>query len=221
MAYRMTTRKELWNDWTSEYIYEGDPIPLFETTADDVVLTKEYGSDDRSILKRSPDMEDAIQREGMKVIGDWHTTDSEYEGLLYLMYRLQDGEVIPLYVGKAGKYGRDGERLSVNIADLRGRSKSKFARWGDGYAYHIGELSAAVLDHEKPPVQKYSDWADSLFEPDSRRLRTPVYFWTRAWKADDTGLYYDFETPLEEMEYQIVGIISDLYPDDLLNTEGA
>ena len=65
------------------------------------------------------------------------------------MYWLEDGGVVPLYVGKAGKYGRDGESLSANLEDLRGTSTRKFARWGDAHYYHIGNLSAIVFDHEK------------------------------------------------------------------------
>ena len=217
----MATKRDIWKRWVKEYVDTSNPIPLFETDMSGVVQVKEHGRDDRPILKRSTRMEDAIQQEGAKVIEDWNTTDDTYEGLLYLMYRHRDDEVVPLYVGKAGKYGRDGERLSANIANLRGSSRGKFARWGDGYAYHIGELSAAVLDHERDPAQKYIDWADTLFEPKSRRLKEPIYFWTRAWRADDVGVRRDFETSLEAMEYQIIGLTSDLYPDDLLNTEGA
>lgn len=37
----------------------------------------------------------------------------------------------------------------------------------------------------------------------------------------DVGLYHDFEVPLEQLEYQIIGVVSDLYPETLLNDEGA
>ena len=65
------------------------------------------------------------------------------------MYWLDEGDIVPLYVGKAGKYGRDGDDLSANLRGLRGSSTSKFARWRDGHYYHIGNLSAIVFDHDK------------------------------------------------------------------------
>jgi hypothetical protein len=33
-------------------------------------------------------------------------------------------------------------------------------------------------------------------------------------------LYYDFEVTLEHLEYQLIGMASDLYADALLNQEG-
>jgi hypothetical protein len=53
-----------------------------------------------------------------------------------------------------------------------------------------------------------------------RRLRDPVYFWTKAWKDSDKGLYYDFESSPEHLEYQLIGMASELYPEELLNKEG-
>ena len=63
-------------------------------------------------------------------------------------------------------------------------------------------------------------WTDTLFENDSRMLREPVYFWARAWREDDTGPFYGFETSLEALEYYLIDLASDLYPEHVLNTEG-
>jgi hypothetical protein len=91
---------------------------------------------------------------------------------------------------------------------------------GDAHYYHIGNLSAIVFDHEKNQKQKYRKWANRLFE-DGPQLRQQTYFWTKAWRQDDIGLYHDFEVPLEQLEYQIIGLTSGLYADRLLNDEGA
>jgi len=123
----MTTREEIWQEWTNRYVDTENPIPLFETDENLNAEFKQYGNDDRRILKRSEEMEALIRGEGRKVINDWHTTDDTYEGLIHLMHWLVDGDVIPLYVGKAGKYGRDGEDLSANLRGLRGSSTGKFA----------------------------------------------------------------------------------------------
>jgi len=216
----MTTKKDIWQQWAERYIDTESPIPLFETDEMLTVDYKHYGRNNRRILKRSEEMEATIRNEGRKVINDWSTTDDTYDGLIYLMYWLVDDEVIPLYVGKAGKYGRDGSSLSANVSCLRGSSTGKFARWGDGHDYHIGDLSAIVFNHNATQKGKYEKWADRLFS-DNRTLKHPTYFWTRAWKKEDIGLYHEFEAPLEELEYQIIGVSSDLYSDSLLNHEGA
>ena len=216
----MTTKKEIWQQWTDQYIDTENSIPLFETDETLTVEYKHYGQNDRRILKRSTEMENILRNEGRKVINDWSTTDDTYDGVIYLMYWLDDGEVVPLYAGKAGKYGRDGESLSANLEELRRSSTRKFARWGDAHYYHIGNLSAVIFNHKKNQKQKYERWANRLFE-DNRRLKQPTYFWTKAWQEDDVGLYHDFEVPLGELEYQIIGLTSDLYAEQLLNEEGA
>ena len=216
----MTTKKEIWQQWTSRYVNTDNAARLFETDENLTVEYKHYGQNDRRILKRSEAMESQLREAGRKVINDWSTTDDTYDGLIYLMYWLEDSEVVPLYVGKAGKYGRDGESLSSNLEDLRGNSTRKFARWGDAHYYHIGNLSAIVFDHEKNQKQKYQSWADRLFE-EGRQLKQQTYFWAKAWEQTDVGLYHDFKVPLEQLEYQLIGLASDIYEDQLLNEEGA
>lgn len=216
----MTSKKEVWQEWADRYLDVDNPTTLFQVDEQLNVQYKNYGKNDRRILKRSEEMEALVRREGRKVINDWSTADDTYDGLIYLMYWLDDGDVIPLYVGKAGKYGRNNEGLSANLRGLRGSSTGKFARWGDGHYYHIGNLSAIVFNHNKNRKQKYETWADQLFE-DGRQLQRQVYFWTKAWQQDDEGLYHEFVVPLEQLEYQIIGLASDLYPNTLLNSEGA
>ncbi|RDI70330.1 hypothetical protein DWB78_00550 [Halopelagius longus] len=173
-------------------------------------------------------MESHLRTEGWKVVEDWKDSDDNYEGVIYMMYTLDGDTLVPRYIGKAGKYGRDDEGLSANLQNIR-TNNTKFARWGDGYAYHIGELSAVVLNHQddesvnrdRDPKGKYQKWADALFVPDSRTLREEIYFWARAWQIEDTGPFYGFETSLEALEYNLINLASDLFPDRLLNSEGA
>ena len=42
-----------------------------------------------------------------------------------------------------------------------------------------------------------------------------------AWRQGDVGAYHELEESLEQLEYQIIGVASDIYPDRLLNDEGA
>jgi hypothetical protein len=212
-------KEDLWQGWVNRYVNTEDPTPLFEMDSNLRVQFKNYGQNDRRTLKRSQEMEDRVWSEGRKVINDWETTDDTYKGLIYLMYWLEDGNVIPLYVGKAGKYGRDGESLSANLRGLRGTSTGKFARWGDGHYYHIGNLSAVVFDHDKNQKQKYEKWDDRLFK-EGNRLRQPTYFWAKAWRRDDVGPFHNADVTLKELEGQLIELTSDLYHDLLLNTAG-
>jgi len=214
----MTVKEDIWQGWAKRHVNTEDPTPLFETGDNLTVQFKYYGQNDRRILKRSEEMEERVRSEGGKVINDWETADDTYEGLIYLMFWVEDGHVVPLYVGKAGKYGRDGEGLSANLRGLRGTSTGKFARWGDGHYYHIGNLSAVVFDHDKNQKQKYVKWAEQLFE-EGYRLQRQTYFWAKAWRHDDVGLFHETNT-LEELENELIELTYDLFPEHLLNTAG-
>lgn len=221
----LSTEKELFNGWLNRFGDLTEPVPLFEWDEDLTVDFKKYGKNNRGILKRSQEMEQTIFREGTKVIEDWETSDDTYTGLIYLMYWLRDERIVPLYIGKAGKYGTEGETLSDNLGDLQGGSdatevaKGSFARWGDGHYYHIGDLSAVVFDHEKNQKQKYERWAETLFE-DKNTLYRPTYFWAKAWRSDDVGPYHDTGIELEALEKQLIELAAKAYPDELLNTAG-
>ena len=97
------------------------------------------------ILKRSNGMENFVVNEVSKVIDDFYSGTHVCEGLIYLMYYLENDLVIPLYIGKSEKYGKQGNNLSANIKGIdKNSNKGYFCRWGDNYAYHIGDLSAIV-----------------------------------------------------------------------------
>jgi hypothetical protein len=114
------------------------------------------------------------------------------------------------------------------FAEIKGieRDASKFARWGDNYAYHIGDLSAAVLPgHDPKHIEpKYRMWASTLFKSypsETPVLRRPVYFWAKAWSCDEVGPWADFgATRLPFLEYLLIGLASSAFGDFLLNREG-
>jgi hypothetical protein len=143
----------------------------------------------------------------------------DYEGLLYCMYELVSDAPYPLYIGKTEKFGKTNQNLSANLDMTLG----KFARWGYGNAYHLGDLSAVVLGHSgKERIPKYKRWADELFEKpySERRLKRPVYFWVEAWKRGSLGPWAEFgETSLAFVEYLLIGLASSVFPH-LLNDEG-
>ena len=112
-------------------------VPLF---AEDglVVDTHVVGKRGRRVLRRHPEMEAAVISE------------------------VDSGFAQASYVGKAGRSGKK-HPVSANLKNLD-RDKSKFARWGDGVAYHVGDLSHVLFrwDAYKKPSAKHDRWADML-----------------------------------------------------------
>jgi hypothetical protein len=197
-------------------------VPLFVAAPDGVVEVFGHGRSAVPMLRRSTAMEELLAGTVERVLA---APDGSSEGVLYLMHRLDAaGQVVPLYVGKAGRYGRGGA-VSVNLAAIR-TNAGKFSRWGYGYAYHMGDLSAAALPGHLPgkTAPKYQRWARSLFVETpvaSPRLRVPVQFWCTAWGPNSRNIWPEFGAcSLSFAEYLLIGVASLLFPHDLLNDEG-
>jgi hypothetical protein len=171
-------------------------------------------------------MEELILRETDVPIEDWSRKAHEYDGLIYIMHRRDgDGSLLPLYIGKAETLGRGDGNLSANLQRLH-INKDKFARWGDNYAYHIGDLSAAVLTSH--PLEKrnpkYTEWASRIFNnapSDQPRLAFAVYLRAKAWKSSDVGIWPELSpTRLAFLEYLLIGVASAVFNESSLNYEG-
>lgn len=220
----MNQQIALWENFCELYIYDRVGIPLFSTNGYTVNI-KAYGQNNRLILKRSEAMESFVIAEVNKVLNDFHEMQDIYEGLIYMMYKINNGMIVPLYIGKSEKFGKQGNNLSRNISNIE-RNKSFFCRWGDNYAYHIGDLSAVVCPgHPQEKIQqKYRKWANSLFEsyPTTEPiLKENVYFWIAAWEKGNIGIFKEFgSTPLTALEYQLISVAATIFPQDLLNYEG-
>ncbi|MFE5321668.1 hypothetical protein ACFQ88_23475 [Paenibacillus sp. NPDC056579] len=148
--------------------------PLFETYDELSVETKINVVKDRErrLLKRSKLMETAI----IETI-ESNLKDNRWEGIIYVMGKDVANSFIPLYIGKAEKMGVKNE-LSANIRNIR-RNQHTFARWGDGVAYHIGDLSQALFEFEgyQKPQKKYKRWTEALFKSfDPPILKEPISF---------------------------------------------
>ena len=170
-------------------------------------------------------MDTLIRAECTKLIEDWKLKAFAYDGLIYMMLAEEPEGLIPLYIGKAETLGKGDGNLSANIKGIETNTQN-FARWGDNYAYHIGDLSAAVLPGHDPEkvTNKYNDWAGSLFEKhpaDAPVLKRKVFFWTKAWSGRDSGPWVEFgPTRLTFLEYLLIGLASSAFGDVLLNREG-
>ncbi|CAN1213591.1 GIY-YIG homing endonuclease [Tumidithrix helvetica PCC 7403] len=216
----------LWKNFCLEYVNPKLGIPLFEVNNEDLVVnTKGYGKDARVLLKRSISMEALVIDEVNKVLIDFSRGGEIYEGLIYMMYWLENEQIIPLYIGKSEKYGKQGNNLSANIASIAS-NKGFFCRWGDNYAYHIGDLSAIVCPGHllSKQNQKYRKWASRLFNsyPSNHpQLRKETYFWIHAWEKDKVGIWIEYgHSPLTALEYHLISVASVAFSDVLLNEEG-
>lgn len=218
----MDNKRRMWNDFCAEYQVLERSVPLFQISTSNKVNVFPYGVGGRLMLKRSIEIETLVRQQSSVVIDDYHNGTDQYDGLIYIMFWKLNNDVIPLYIGKAEKYGKKGGNLSENIKGDSG----KFCRWGYNYAYHIGDLSAVVcLNHQdEKRTRKYERWAEKLFETiqtDSPMLRQPVYFWISPWSKDWTGIWKNFgQTSLTFLEYLLIGLGSDVFPETLLNGEG-
>ena len=178
-------------------------------------------------MKRSDEMEEMVKHEERKIWNDFVEDKNEYDGMIYFMFKERDGYRIPLYVGKSEKLGVKGG-YSANLKGIhRGGNKGKFARWGYGHQYHIGDLSHVIYEHDcylKNPSKKYIRWRNFIFErdlfDDKPKLKEPIYFWSKAWNRDDIGLFGLTHCSCTFLEYQLIGLSKLLFGDDLLNVDG-
>lgn len=218
-------RKALWDAFCRRQEIIKNSTPLFDVDHESIVRTRKVGKTSvRNILSRSELMESMVVSQTNILLDDISHKRDRFDGLIYMMFTREDNDVIPLYIGKAESKGRSNP-ISANIKDVA-RVKDKFARWGDNYQYHIGDLSASVLlGHEtKYVTQKYQQWAASLFVtyPVERpQLKKDIWFWCKAWNRNDVGIWPEFgPTRLTFLEYLLIGVASSLFPQALLNREG-
>lgn len=222
----MKDHRQIWDAFCELHNVNESSVLLFEASSDGVVAARKIGlTRERRVLKRSVKMESAIREECAKLISDWQQGTFLFDGLIYMIGLRNSGGFRPLYIGKTETLGKNNGNISANIKDVD-HDTSKFACWGDNYAYHIGDLSAVVLPgHEtKYQHQKYQKWAEVLFNgfpSDAPTLKQPVYFWAKAWPHNALGPWQEFgATRLTFLEYLLIGLASSAFGNELLNREG-
>ncbi|MCZ7834981.1 hypothetical protein [Atlantibacter hermannii] len=218
-------RKALWDDFCRSQQVIENSTHLFDTDHESYVRVRQLGkASSRKILSRSELMEARVISQTNILIEDIEHECNQFDGLIYMMFLRQGNDVIPLYIGKAESKGRSNP-VSANIVNVA-RVKDKFARWGDNYQYHIGDLSASVLPgHDARYVtMKYQYWAKHLFitYPTERpQLKQDIWFWCKAWNKNEAGIWPEFgPIRLSFLEYLMIGVASSLFPETLLNREG-
>jgi len=232
-----------WRKWCKINLTKKE-IPLFEFNEEtNEVLSITVGNGSKRIL-RQKEMEEIVSKEISKIYYSYieDKNNFEFDGLIYMMYtlkkdivqkdiiddsileKLDENDIIPFYIGKTETIGVNG-KYSVNIKNVHKKlNKTKFARWGDGGAYHIGDLSDALLDNRKAEnFKKYSKWAEFLFKKremqskDPVILKFPVYFGCKAWHKDDKGLILNLPCSTCFLERQLISLANIIFPKILLN----
>lgn len=190
--------------------------PLFETKDGLRVQTHQRGkAGDRRILTRSSQFETAMVElieEGL--------TQEHWTGLVHLMGVGERHAFTPLYVGKAERRGKT-HAISKNIANIR-RNPDKFARWGYGLDYHLGDLSHAMFGFAayRGPTSKYRRWAQTLFAViDPPTLHLPVSMLLLPWFEGSRGPS-GFQGSVASGEKEVIALASALHGDWLLNVDG-
>jgi hypothetical protein len=222
-AMNENLKQKLWQSFTNTHSILASSVPLF-AVSDSGVEVFHYGANRRPILRRSADMDELMRGLGRQAVNQFNSPNPNCDGVLYMMFRAESTNVIPLYIGKAELYGKSERNLSVNISDLVS-GVAMFGRWGYNYAYHIGDLSAATLPGhpEEKRTPKYLKWSSMLFDFDEQTVKPKfdIRFWATLWTKDCQSIWHDFgPTRLTFEEYLLIGIASDLFPSDLLNNEG-
>lgn len=144
------------------------------------------------------------------------SSETPLDGFLYLLYTLDEGSVVPKYVGIAKREREWSGNLNDNIANAH--QDSKRGRWGDGYNNHVGGLSLACFrtPEERDPKPKYVRWMNDLFltvdgtpqTVDGRPiLRNEVYIDVSPW----------FDHDVERSETNAIKLAYNQFPEELLN----
>lgn len=190
-------------------------VVLFDSDEGLLVRTKELGKDKKRTLCRSKPMEEAIIE-----IVETGLNSEKWQGLLYIMGFGEVSSFTPLYVGKAERRGVKHE-VSGNLVNIR-HNYGKFARWGDGLDFHIGDLSQTLFRFQgyRGPRKKYQRWADRLFlQMDPPRLKETVYLYLAPWFEGSVGPS-GLSVSLPAVEKEVIALASIAFPETLMNVDG-
>ena len=120
-------------------------------------------------------------------------------------------------IGPDGGYNRA-------LKDIKaGANQHPFAGWGYNKPGFFGGLSALIVDKsgiDPGGRNRFSPWAARLFEdpPVKRKLRVPIYFWTRAWQPSLRGPWMEYgPAKLAALKLQLHAIADGVWADPLLD----
>jgi hypothetical protein len=190
-------------------------VPLFETNKNLQVETRVVAGSQRKLLKRNRTMEDAVI-----AIVESGLNKEEWQGLFYIMGKGELENFCPMYIGKTEKKGTKNP-ISENIKNIR-TNKGKFARWGDGNQYHIGDLSQVLFQFKsyQQPAKKYTRWAEAMFWSfDPPILKEQINLYLAPWYSYSKGPA-GLVCSLPAAEKELISIASVQFRETLLNVDG-
>ena len=119
------------------------------------------------------------------------------EGVVYLIFWRNVGQIEPLYIGKAAVCGKKAGELSALFR------KSGFVRFDHRTRSngHIGSLNEARLAVENGKAHGYAKWIRKLFE-DIRipKLKRPVFINMEIWERESFSCVSELEHVSVETE---------------------
>lgn len=192
--------------------------PLFDTAEDGLTVNTHLRGKEKTrlTLTRHPSFDAAMIE--MVTAG---LEEEDWQGFLYVLHTGAGDTMTPRYIGKAEKKGVKNP-ISANLVGIAS-NLSKFGRWGYNKAYHVGELSHAVIGTDFMPGSasgKYHRWAAALFETlDPPTLRVPVLMSLIPWRDGARGPS-GLVGSLAAVEYELIALAAVAYPEELLNIQG-
>lgn len=164
--------------------------PLFFLTEWGSLATRELSG--MTLLCRHPDMEQNVIEQCELLREDVKEGNFEYEGLFTMVFLWEDSSVTPYFFTATEETGRDGFKLSKNLSDTKSTNTSRrfFARWGDDYERHIGQLSNAMFPENGIKASKVkAKWITDLFDKAGEYYHPKVGIWfiAKAWSRSDVN----------------------------------
>ena len=141
-----------WDSFWSSLIKED--MLLFDKNGNKPTILKTNGKT-KSRFKHGEKIESHI-KSIIQEVKDGITKD---KGVVYMMYYIDNGRRIPLYIGKSEFKGRK-RKWSANATSLN--PAGPFLRWGSRPDYHLGDLYEAYRGNQIS--LKYKDWNNSIFD---------------------------------------------------------
>jgi hypothetical protein len=131
---------------------------------------------------------------------------TEVCGIIYCMYWIRAEQIVPLYFGKAEKYGNNGG-VSDNLT-----KPSFFGRWGYPKYYHMGDLGIGLRGG-----RKNRKWVERLFDSSTDlRLRSETFFGAMVWTHNNQCPCGE-RTNVAALEECLIRHARRFWPDDNLN----
>jgi hypothetical protein len=135
------------------------------------------------------------------------------KGVVYMMYYLDNGRRVPLYIGKSEFKGRK-RKYSANATNLN--PAGPFLRWGSRPDYHLGDLYEAYRGNKS--TLKYEDWNNSIFDSNGEFKKETYLTMTSLDKMKVPIMA--FPTSVTQTESTLITWAGHLFPNDLLNRDG-